>query len=377
MIGRTNAGGGGTGGTLTVNAPAGVTVIATNSTTNRTYTRTANSDGIAVFKGLATGTYLVHITDGTTTSDNFTATVVADYELTVKFFAAYINVTYPSGSTCTCTDGATTFTATSTSGSYQFVVPNTGAWTVSCTDGSQSTSSSVSITADEQSKSVTLSYFAATISITYPATSTCVVKNSSGATIASNSNTGSSTKTWTVTVQSTGTYTVTATSTSGSGETKSNSVSIATNGQSSRVTLKYDLYIFKSGTGAIVPLVYDKGGNANLRVTNTEIFLEFTESYSGGTSVRTNNMVDLTDYTTMYVDANCRGITSDKYGGGMGISKTAWTINNSWTILTAYKKYVANNTTTRYAIDITNYSGQYYCGAIGEVKASIYNIYLS
>lgn len=157
-IGRTNAGGGGTGGTLTVNAPAGVTVIATNSETGRTYTRTANSDGVAVFKGLATGTYLVHITDGTTTSDNFTADVVADYALTVKFFAAYISVTYPEGSTCTCTDGETTFAATDTSGSYIFTVPNTGTWTVSCTDGSQSTSSSVTITADRQSESIALAY---------------------------------------------------------------------------------------------------------------------------------------------------------------------------------------------------------------------------
>lgn len=247
MIGRTNAGGGGTGATLTVNAPAGVSVIATNSTTGRIYTRTANSSGVAVFKGLPTGTYLVHITDGTTTSKDFTATVVTDYDLTVRFFAAYINVTYPSGSTCTCSDGVTTLTATTTTGSYQFVVPNTGTWTVNCTNDTQSTSANVSITADEQTESVTLSYFAATISITYPATSNCVVKNSSGETVASDSNTGSSTKTWTATVQAAGTYTVTATSTSDSSKTKSQSVSITYSGQVASIECEYKLYLYNRG----------------------------------------------------------------------------------------------------------------------------------
>lgn len=238
MIGRTNAGGGGTGATLTVNAPAGVTVVATNATTNRTYTRTANSSGVATFKGLPTGTYSVHITDGTTTSDNFTANVVADYALTVKFFAAYINVTYPSGSTCTCTDGATTFTATSTSGSYQFVVPHTGTWTVSCTDGSQSTSASVSITADEQTKSVTLSYFAATIKITYPKGSTCTCRNGSLSYTAPNTS-GS----WSLKVTTPGTWIVTC---SNGIHTDTKNV-YATSSGSYNVSLGYDKVLLGSG----------------------------------------------------------------------------------------------------------------------------------
>lgn len=286
MIGRTNAGGGGTGATLTVNAPAGVSVIATNSTTGRTYTRTANSSGVAVFKGLPTGTYLVHITDGTTTSKDFTATVVADYDLTVKFFAAYINVTYPSGSTCTCSDGVTTLTATTTTGSYQFVVPNTGTWTVNCTNDTQSTSANVSITADEQTESVTLSYFAATISITYPATSNCVVKNSSGETVASDSNTSSSTKTWTATVLSTGTYTVTATSTSDSSKTKSQTVSVTSNGQSASVTLSYIQYIIDNGTintavaGTINAEEQTKSGNYLILGGSGHNWFTLTDSFS-------------------------------------------------------------------------------------------------
>lgn len=369
MIGRTNAGAGGTGATLTVNAPAGVSVIATNGTTNRTYTRTANSSGVAVFRGLPTGTYSVHITDGTTTSDNFTANVVADYALTVKFFAAYINVTYPSGSTCTCTDGETTFTATDTSGSYQFVVPNIGTWTVSCTDGSQSTSSSVSITADEQSKSVALSYFAATIAVTYPSGSTCTCSN--GSTVYTAGNTSGS---WTFTVPRAGTWTVT--STNGS-QTKSQAVSITTTGQSQSVTLTYNVYLFKSGSGEIVPFFYSPSENATYNVNANRIYLSYSTASSCGMALRTSNMIDLTNYTKMCVDAKVTAITGTTYGGGIGISKTGWSVANAQSVFSARTAFVANNTTTTYVIDITNYSGTYYCGTLSEAKAEIYNIYLN
>lgn len=73
-------------------------------------------------------------------------------------FSATIKVTYPSGSTLTCTDGTTTLKATTTTGSYTFTVPNTGTWTVTSTKGSQTKSTTVSITTDGQSASVTLSY---------------------------------------------------------------------------------------------------------------------------------------------------------------------------------------------------------------------------
>lgn len=73
-------------------------------------------------------------------------------------FKAYISVTYPSGSTCTVTNGSIQLTAPNTSGSYTFTIPSIGAWTVSCTDGTNSAASTVSITADGQSKSATLAY---------------------------------------------------------------------------------------------------------------------------------------------------------------------------------------------------------------------------
>lgn len=70
----------------------------------------------------------------------------------------YIFVTYPAGSSVTCTKGSTTLSAENTSGQWVFAIPEAGAWTVAATDGTNTKSESVSITAEGQSVSVELSY---------------------------------------------------------------------------------------------------------------------------------------------------------------------------------------------------------------------------
>ena len=69
---------------------------------------------------------------------------------------AVIGVTYPTGSTCTCTDGAKTLTAKGTGGKAIFVIPSAGAWAVTAVKGSKSTSKTVSITAEGQVETVEL-----------------------------------------------------------------------------------------------------------------------------------------------------------------------------------------------------------------------------
>ena len=71
---------------------------------------------------------------------------------------AVIGVTYPTGSTCTCTNGAKTLTAKDTSGKAIFVIPSSGTWTVKAVKGSQSASKAVSITAEGQVETVELVY---------------------------------------------------------------------------------------------------------------------------------------------------------------------------------------------------------------------------
>lgn len=146
---------GGTGGTLTVTAPANVTV--TVSKDGKTKTKNSGTSGVVVFKGLASGTWTVTITsDGKTAQKN--VVVATDYSTMIAFFAATINITYPAGSTCTCSDGTTTLSAPDTSGTWTCIVPNAGTWTVTATDGVENTSESVSITTDGQIAAIELSY---------------------------------------------------------------------------------------------------------------------------------------------------------------------------------------------------------------------------
>lgn len=147
--------GGGSGCTLTVTGVANDTATLTKG--SKTYTKTFDSSGKAVFKGLSGGTWTAGMSNGTeSTSRN--VNIVADYAVTLAYFTATITVTYPAGSTCTCANGSTVLTAPDTSGSYTFTVTNTGTWTVNCTDGTQTASTTVSITADGQSATAKLAY---------------------------------------------------------------------------------------------------------------------------------------------------------------------------------------------------------------------------
>lgn len=80
-----------------------------------------------------------------------------------KVFAA-ISVTYPAGSTCTCSDGSKTLKLKDTSGLGIFLIPYAATWTVMCYDGADYESSEhkkfevVEITTKGQGESVTLTY---------------------------------------------------------------------------------------------------------------------------------------------------------------------------------------------------------------------------
>lgn len=150
------ASGGGSGGTLTVTAPANVTV--TVSKDGKAKIKNSGTSGVVVFKGLKSGTWTVTITgDGKTAQKN--VVVTTDYSTMIAFFAATINITYPAGSTCTCSDGTTALSAPDTSGTWACIVPNAGTWTVTSTSGTETDSKAATITTDGQSVSVALSYF--------------------------------------------------------------------------------------------------------------------------------------------------------------------------------------------------------------------------
>lgn len=166
---------GGEGGTLKVNAPPLVAVTITNKA-GKTKIKTANADGMAIFKGLASGKWNVTIVNSDGKPTTITADVQTEYTVTIAFFSATINITYPAGSTCTCTDGTTTLTAPDTSGTWACIVPNAGAWTVSSTNGTETDSQIVSIATDGQTASVELSYQIVFVNGSGQATKTPAVK---------------------------------------------------------------------------------------------------------------------------------------------------------------------------------------------------------
>lgn len=162
-IGRVNTGGGGTGGILTVMGVAGDTVTASKD--GKTYSRTFNGNGVAVFRGLSTGTWTVTMTNSSGQTATRTVTITADYELTIAYFSATISITYPANSTCTVTnaDGATVVSDTnadSAAKTWTATVGATGTYTITATStsGGKTKSTTVSITADGQAATVTLSY---------------------------------------------------------------------------------------------------------------------------------------------------------------------------------------------------------------------------
>ena len=280
-IGRTNAGGGGgSGATLTITGVAGATVTASKD--GKTYTRTINSSGTAVFKGLSTGT-----------------------------------------------------------------------WTVTMSSNGQTTTRTVEITADY---SLAIAFFSATISITYPAASTCVVTDSTGATVASDTNADSAAKTWTVTVGATGTYTITATSTSG-GKTKSTTVSIAADGQSKSVTLAYDYIIFSNATG-LNSVYSDGGGGAPVEIgkdSSGKKTLTFTaDGYSRMSYLKP--AIDLTNYSILKISGYCDG--GNAYLAFW--SKVPLEYDPS---VVAQVTLSNGSSPSSYTIDISKLSGSYYLGA--------------
>ena len=73
-------------------------------------------------------------------------------------FSATINITYPSGSTCTVSNYKKTWTAPNTTGSWTFKANEVGVYTVKAVSGSKSKEKEILITAEGQVENVTLSY---------------------------------------------------------------------------------------------------------------------------------------------------------------------------------------------------------------------------
>ena len=303
MIFNMVGGGGGSGATLVVSSPANVSV--TVSKDDKSYTKNSGSLGSTTFKGLATGT-----------------------------------------------------------------------WTVTISGNGQTATKTIEITADY---AITIAFFSASINITYPATSTCVVTNSSGQTVASDTNTGSSTKTWTATVNATGTYTVTATATDGSGKSKSQSVSITTDGQSESVTLNYYLAVLENGV--LSPLTGGIDGvNSNTKFTDGKIVCK-NLTLSQGNYFTTNSAINMAPYSTLY--CRIKFVKKMDYDGRFGLTTTKLAdilLDEALKLFTTYyntnNSSITSGTIKEISLDISNVSTDSYIALCGMDDLEIDKIIL-
>lgn len=216
---------------------------------------------------------------------------------------AKLVVSCPANVSVTVSKGDKSYTKNSgTLGSATFKGLTTGTWTIVISGNGQTATRTIEITADY---SITIAFFSATIKITYPASSTCVVTNESGQTVASNTNTDTSAKTWTATVNATGTYTVTATDGTSS---KSQSVEITAEGQFETVELGYALVIFEAGKGLSDGFTLTTSGTISKSVTADKISLTTTSNNSGQGTIKPS--IDLSQYSTLTVTAARKAVAS-------------------------------------------------------------------
>ena len=167
-----------------------------------------------------------------TSTKTSVAGTTSDYSCSYHYWTATINVTCPTdGSTLTCENGSTKYTADSTaSGQYAFKVHRPGDWVIKIVNGSKVATRTATVSTDGQSVSVSISYFAATIKVTYPSGSTVTLTGDS------EHQTSDTSGDYTFTVGAAGTYNLSCTNGT---DTASASVTINADGDAKTLELSY------------------------------------------------------------------------------------------------------------------------------------------
>lgn len=275
-------------------------------------------------------------------------------------------------------------------GSVTFKGLKTGTWTVTLSNGTQTTTTTVTINADY---STSIAYFSATISVTYPAGSTCAITtdptNYSDIIFA-----GDTSGHWSFTVPYAGTWYVASYigDISNPDKITFKTVNITADGQSSSVTLSYELMLYDRGnqytavTGGW-KLAYKKhGGSSGTGTVSFEASsATITPASYTSTSMATVNKIDLTDVKTLKV-------TLDRYDDNaaavvVNSNKQNPDLNYDSGDYTAYKSIPSGGTssTSKYSgtvsLDVSSLSGSYYIvigsrgGDAGSGKIVVYKVW--
>lgn len=258
-----------------------------------------------------------------------------------------IIVTAPTGSTVTATLGTTVKTAVEQAGQWVFKNCDLGTWKIEARLSGQTATKNVEIQEDGQLMRyyVTLSFWTATITVTYPAGAVCTCSN--GSTILTAPDTSGS---HTFTVTTSGEWTIKAVDGS-----KSKSVTVnATEQKQYTASIVFELILFDWGEhNSDVTGGFSKTSEVNLDIGDTID----VNTWSGTTDtqyISTKNKIDVSGYSTLYVRAK---VVWDSRLCYVGLTDTS--LSDSWAASAAVGGE-QNGEYKLYQIDISAVSGSYY-----------------
>lgn len=206
-----------------------------------------------------------------------------------------VNITVPTGSVVTATDGENVVTGTAANNSLKVALPNYGTWSFSATLNGETTNT-VTLNCDASKVyTVTLTYFTATIKVTAKSGSVVTIKKGSI------TQTATSNGTATFTVKEAGTYSVYATYENVNSNTVS--VNATTSGSTYTASVSFITLTVSIKTGSTV--VVTKGSYSYSKVSNgTAVFYlpetgtwSVTASLSGDTATGTISCSSYTAYS--------------------------------------------------------------------------------
>lgn len=202
-----------------------------------------------------------------------------------------VDITVPTGSAVTATDGTTTLTGTAEANSLKMMLPNYGTWNFSATLNGQ-TSNTVTLTCDASKVyAVTLSYFSATVKVTAKSGSVVTIKKGS------TTQTVTSNEIATFTVKEAGTYSVYATY--NGIQSNSTSVSVTTSGSTYTASVSFITLTVVVDSGSTI--VVSKGSYNYTKVgTGSDVFYLPETGTWAITATKTGDSVSDTISITSY-----------------------------------------------------------------------------
>lgn len=266
-----------------------------------------------------------------------------------------LTVTAPAGVTVTVSkDGKSKTKVSDSSGMAVFKGLSTGDWTVVISDGSQTSApKTVTITADYETA---ITFFSATIHVTYPADSTCTATD--GVTTLTAPDTSG---TWACAVPNAGTWIISVVD-----KGWNESVSITENGQSEQVYLNY-VYLFKDGnsyeslTGG-----FGKSGYMYYASSYTLYGPTITESINVSVSKAsaaciggTQKAIDVTNFNELSADCISASGSGSSFVANLVVTDSARDVQSSRAL--AYAGLSSGQTAT---IDLSGVSGSVYIAVV-------------